>query len=136
MRVIKIHSVMWGTYPYKAISIATYKVKDLDRFLVKITDNYYEGTYLVQTKNLKKKDKFKYGWGWVIDVEDYRVLEPYTPPLEHDKMNLKDSFNNIIKSAKEMPEEEELATYEEIRKMCKDAQKEIREISRKKAVAV
>ena len=136
MRVIKIHSVMWGTYSYKAISIATYKVKDLDRFLVKITDNYYEGTYLVQTKNLKKKDKFKYGWGWVIDVEDYSVLEPYTPPLEHDKMNLKDSFNNIIKSAKEMPEEEELATYEEIRKMCKDAQKEIREISRKKAVAV
>ena len=127
---------MWGTYSYKAISIANYKVKGLDRFLVEITDNYYAGTYLVQTKNLKKKDKFKYGWGWVIDVEDYSVLEPYTPPLEHDKMNLKDSFNNIIKSAKEMPEEEELATYEEIKKMCKDAQEEIREISRKKSVAV
>jgi len=136
MRVIKIHSIMWGTYSYKAISIATYKVKGLDRFLVKITDNYYEGTYLVQTKNLKKKDKFKYGWGWVIDVEDYSVLEPYTPPLEHDKMNLKDSFNNIINIAKEMPEKEELATYEEIKKMCKDAQEEIREISRKKSVAV
>jgi len=136
MRVIKIHSIMWGTYSYKAISIANYKVKGLDRFLVEITDNYYAGTYLVQTKNLKKKDKFKYGWGWVIDVEDYSVLEPYTPPLEHDKMNLKDSFNNIIKSAKEMPEEEELATYEEIKKMCKDAQEEIREISRKKSVAV
>jgi len=136
MRVIKIHSIMWGTYSYKAISIANYKVKGLDRFLVEITDNYYAGTYLVQTKNLKKKDKFKYGWGWVIDVEDYSVLEPYTPPLEHDKMNLKDSFNNIIKSAKEMPEKEELATYEEIKKMCKDAQEEIREISRKKSVAV
>lgn len=127
---------MWGTYSYKAISIANYKVKGLDRFLVEITDNYYAGTYLVQTKNLKKKDKFKYGWGWVIDVEDYSVLEPYTPPLEHDKMNLKDSFNNIINIAKEMPEKEELATYEEIKKMCKDAQEEIREISRKKSVAV
>ncbi len=136
MRVIKIHSIMWGTYSYKAISIANYKVKGLDRFLVEITDNYYAGTYLVQTKNLKKKDKFKYGWGWVIDVEDYSVLEPYTPPLEHDKMNLKDSFNNIINIAKEMPEKEELATYEEIKKMCKDAQEEIREISRKKSVAV
>ena len=136
MRVIKIHSIMWGTYSYKAISIANYKVKGLDRFLVEITDNYYAGTYLVQTKNLKKKDKFKYGWGWVIDVEDYSVLEPYTPLLEHDKMNLKDSFNNIIKLAKEMPEKEELATYEEIKKMCKDAQEEIREISRKKSVAV
>ncbi len=136
MRVIKIHSIMWGTYSYKAISIANYKVKGLDRFLVEITDNYYAGTYLVQTKNLKKKDKFKYGWGWVIDVEDYSVLEPYTPPLEHDKMNLKDSFNNIINAAKEMPEKEELATYEEIKKMCKDAQEEIREISRKKSVAV
>lgn len=136
MRVIKIHSVMWGTYPYKAISIATYKVKGLDRFLVKITDNYYEGTYLVQTKNLKKKDKFKYGWGWVIDVEDYNVLEPYTPPTEHDKMNLKDSFNNIIKSAKEMPEKEEAATYEEVSQMCKEAQAIINEISKKKANAV
>jgi len=136
MRVIKIHSIMWGTYSYKAISIANYKVKGLDRFLVEITDNYYAGTYLVQTKNLKKKDKFKYGWGCVIDVEDYSVLEPYTPPLEHDKMNLKDSFNNIINIAKEMPEKEELATYEEIKKMCKDAQEEIREISRKKSVAV
>ena len=123
---------MWGKYSYKSISIATYKVKGLDKFLVKITDNYCEGTYLVQTKNLKKKDKFKYGWGWVIDVEDYSVLEPYTPLLEHDKMTLKDSFNNIIKSAKEMPEEEELATYEEIKEMCKKAQEEIREISRKK----
>ena len=81
MRVIKIHSILWGTYPYKAISIATYKVKCLDRFLVKITDNYYEGTYLVQTKNLKKKDKFKYGWGWVIDVE---VLENLVAELEVD----------------------------------------------------
>jgi len=35
-----------------------------------------------------------------------------------------------------MPEKEELATYEEIKKMCKDAQEEIREISRKKSVAV
>ena len=136
MRVIKIHSVMWGKYPYKAISIATYKVKGLDRFLVKITDNYYEGTYLVQTKNLKKKDKFKYGWGWVIDVEDYSVLEPYAPLLEHDKMNLKDSFNNIIKSAKELPEEEEFATYEEVSQMCKEAQAIINEISKKKANAV
>ena len=136
MRVIKIHSIMWGTYPYKAISIATYKVKGLDRFLVKITDNYYEGTYLVQTKNLKKKDKFKYGWGWVIDVEDYNVLEPYTPPTEHDKMNLKDSFNNIIKSAKEMPEKEESATYEEVSQMCKEAQAIINKISKKKANAV
>ena len=92
--------------------------------------------FLIHNLFIDLSTKFKYGWGWVIDVEDYSVLEPYTPPLEHDKMNLKDSFNNIIKSAKEMPEEEELATYEEIRKMCKDAQKEIREISRKKAVAV
>ena len=124
MRIMKIHSIMWGTYTYKAISIATYKVKDLDRFLVEITDDYYAGTYLVQTKNLTKKDKFKYGWGWVIDIEDHSVLEPYTPLLEHDKMNLKDSLNNIVNA--EMTQEEKSATYEEVHQICQEAMNKIK----------
>jgi len=136
MRTIKIRSIMWGKYPFKAISIADFKIKGLERFLVELTDDYYSGTYLVKTKNLTQKEEFKYGMGWVIDIEDYNVFEPYTPTIEHDKMNLKDSFNNVIESAKELPEKEELASYEEVSQMCKEAQAKIRENIRIKSLAV
>tara|TARA_R100001463_G_scaffold88785_1_gene143574 strand:- start:138 stop:521 length:384 start_codon:yes stop_codon:yes gene_type:complete len=127
---------MWGTYPFKAISVADRKIKGLERFKLVIEDKNYGGTYLVKTKNLIKCDEFKYGKGWVIDVEDFNVLEPYIPPTEHDKMNIKDSLNNIINSVSEMPKEEELATYEEISQMCKEAKQRIEEISRVKSLAV
>lgn len=136
MRTVKIRSIVWNTYSFKAISVADEKIKGLERFKLVIEDKNYGGTYLVKTKNLRKKDKFKYGWGWVIDVEDYSILEPYIPPTEHDKMNIKDSLNNIINSVSGMPKEEELATYEEISQMCKEAKKRIEEISKVKSLAI
>ena len=96
MRTINIRSIMWGKYPFKAISVADRKIAELDRFKLVIEDKNYGGTYLVKTKNLTKCDDFKYGKGWVIDVEDYSVLEPFTEPIEHDKMNIKDAVSNVI----------------------------------------
>jgi len=90
---------MWGKYPFKAISVADRKIAGLDKFKLVIEDKNYGGTYLVKTKNLTKCDDFKYGKGWVIDVEDYSVLEPYIEPTEYDKMNIKDSINNVVRSA-------------------------------------
>ncbi len=96
MLTINIRSIMWGKYPFKAISVAVRKIAGLDRFKLVIEDKNYGGTYLVKTKNLTKCDYFKYGKGWVIDVEDYSVLEPFTEPREHDKMNIKDAVSNVI----------------------------------------
>ena len=96
MRTINIRSIMWGKYPFKAISVAVRKIAGLERFKLIIEDKNYGGTYLVKTKNLTKYDDFKYGKGWVIDVEDYSVLEPFTEPREHDKMNIKDAVSNVI----------------------------------------
>lgn len=134
MRVIKINRIIWHN---KTVTVAKDKIAGCEKFILKIGGSHFSGTYLVQTKNLGIPEMQSYGKvAYVIGVEDYSVLEPYIPPTEHDKMNLKDSFNNIIKSAKELPEKEEFATYEEVSQMCKEAQAIINKISKKKANAV
>ena len=105
---------MWGKYPFKAISVADRKIAGLDRFKLVIEDKNYGGTYLVKTKNLTKCDDFKYGKGWVIDVEDYSVLEPFTEPIEHDKMNIKDAVSNVIQE--KLPED--IEDFKNLLKEC------------------
>ena len=114
MRTVKIRSIMWGTYPFKAISVADRKIAGLERFKLIIEDKNYGGTYLVKTKNLIKCDEFKYGKGWVIDVEDYSVLEPFVEPKEYDKMNIKDAVQNVIKEKSS----EDIAEFKNLMKEC------------------
>ena len=134
MRTVKINRIIWHN---KTVTVAKDKIAGCERFILKIGGNHFSGTYLVQTKNLGTPEMQSYGKvAYVIDVQDYSVLEPYIPPTEHDKMNIKDSLNNIINSVSEMPKEEELATYEEISQMCKEAKQRIEEISRVKSLAV